>query len=86
VNRKPTASSKSPPGVRIVMATRSAGWSGPCARISSGSSVASVSARSLRAPSRIATTRIGVTLRRTSGEVAIAFQGTPVPTHDDPDL
>ena len=45
VARKPAASSKSWPGVRMVTATCTVGWPGPRARISSGSSLAR---RSLR--------------------------------------
>ncbi len=52
LTRKPAASAKSSPGVRMVMAS---GF--PFSRISSGSSVTSVSGRSLTAPSRMRMTR-----------------------------
>ena len=67
VNRNPAASSKSPPGVRIVTATALARpGRGPATRISRGSSVASASGRSDRGRRRApSTTRTGVTLRRT---------------------
>ena len=59
VNKNPAASSKSPPGVRIVTATGVASCPGPETRISNGSSLASVSGRSERTPSLTATTRTG---------------------------
>ena len=46
VRQKPTASSKSLPGVRIVTASGRGSWPGPCTRISIGSSVTSLSGRS----------------------------------------
>jgi hypothetical protein len=44
--QKPTARSKSFPGVRIVTTSGSGSWPGPCTRISIGSSVTSRSERS----------------------------------------
>ncbi len=54
MRQKPTASSKSWPGVRIVTATGSAARPGPWTRISIGSSVTSRSGRSISRPSSIA--------------------------------
>ena len=64
----PAASSKSWPGVRIVTATRSAGEWGAATRISSGSSVATRSSWSSRAPSRNSATRV-----RTDGPGRLAL-------------
>ena len=69
MNRNPTASSKSPPGVRIVTATGCSSWSGPAARISMGSSVASVSGRSPATPSLTATIRTRVELLRMGSDI-----------------
>jgi hypothetical protein len=52
VYRKPTASSKSLPGVRRVTATLCGFWPGPAARISMGSSEASRSGRFTGEPFR----------------------------------
>ena len=60
---KPTANSKSWPGVRMVTATLIGSWPGPPARISIGSSVAIRSGRSMTFPSRQARARAGVTVR-----------------------
>ena len=61
--RKPAASSKSFPGVRIVTATWRCSIPGASTRISIGSSVASASAVRLRlSPTSTAVRRTGVTL------------------------
>ena len=77
VRRKPTASSASEPGVRIVTATGTGAWPGPAARISIGSSPASVSGRSWTVDPRTARTWAPETWR--SGRVAASegSSGTP---------
>src|SRR5262245_34846901 len=56
VYKKPTASSLSYPGVRIVTATLRVPCPGPCTRISNGSSAASQSVRSRTTASRMEST------------------------------
>ncbi len=58
VRRKPTASSASEPGVRIVIATATGSCPGPAARISIGSSPTRVSSRSSTCVPRIARIRL----------------------------
>ena len=67
VRHKPTASSKSLPGVRIVTANGAGSWPGPNTRISIGSSVASRSRRAVAMPASTVNTRADVTGRRTTG-------------------
>src|SRR5215208_3111379 len=63
VRRKPAASSSSKPGVRIVTATATGFCPGPAARISSGSSPTTRSARYSSSEPRTATIRVVVTWR-----------------------
>ncbi len=71
LTRKPAASSKSLPGVRIVTATLTGSWCLPLTWIAIGSSVARRSGRSRpMPPASAASTRIGVVERRTAGRGA----------------
>jgi hypothetical protein len=70
VRRKPTASSSSLPGVRIVTATATAPGPGPAARISSGSSPTTRSARTSSESPRTATIRVVVTWRVGGGRAS----------------
>ena len=67
VRRKPAASSRSCPGVRIVTATSTGASPGPAARIASGSSPLSRSSRSSTVPPRYAVTRTRVACRSIEG-------------------
>ena len=67
VTRKPTASSSSWPGVRMVTATSTAVSPGPAAMIWSGSSPASVSVRAVATPRSTVTTRASACARWIGG-------------------
>ena len=99
VRRKPTASSRSAPGVRIVTATLVGPWPGPEARISNGSSTATQSKSSVapagpstRTPTRptsragwVATRRrASVRLGRASPMIAPRPTAGPPPGEESP--
>ena len=69
VRRKPTASSSSWPGVRIVTATATGACRGPAARISSGASPTIRSSRTSRSSPRTRTT-LRVVMWRTGGRAS----------------
>ena len=80
MKQKPTASSKSFPGVRMVTASASGSCPGPCTRISIGSSVTSLSGRSSTRPWSSACTRTDVVGRRTGPRVTVArYPGSSIP-------